>query len=181
MTQLSAARSGQETKEMKRVAEREGQTPQFIRDEIAAGRLVIPANPRHCTGRLDPVGIGRALRTKINANIGVSAVSSDASTELAKLCVASKFGADTIMDLSVGADLDVIRQRLLDNSSLPLGTVPIYQVVQEESDNFEGIGFGELLAVCEKQAEQGVDFFTMHAGIRREHLSLAEKRLAGIV
>ena len=181
MTQLSAARSGQETNEMKRVAQRESQSVPFIREEIAAGRLVIPANPRHCAGRLDPVGIGRALRTKINANIGISAVSSDAPAELAKLCVAAKFGADTVMDLSVGADLDAIRQRLLDNSSLPLGTVPIYQVVQEHSDDFEGIGFDDILAICRKQAQQGVDFFTIHAGILREHLPLAEKRLAGIV
>ena len=122
MTQLSAAKSGRQTKEMQRVAEREGQSPQFILEEIAAGRLVIPANPRHCAGRLDPMGVGRSLRTKINANIGVSAVSSDAPSELAKLCVAVKFGADTIMDLSVGGNLDEIRQRLLDNSTVPLGT-----------------------------------------------------------
>ena len=181
MTQLSAARSGQQTSQMKRVAEREGQSAHFIREEIAAGRLVIPANPRHCSGRLDPVGIGRTLRTKINANIGVSAVSSDSASELAKLCVATKFGADTIMDLSVGADLDTIRQRLLDNSSLPLGTVPIYQVAQEQSGNPEDMGFADILTVCQKQAAQGVDFFTIHAGILREHLALAEKRLAGIV
>ena len=181
MTQLSAARNGQTTSEMERVAQREGQPVQLIREEIAAGRLVIPANPKHCAGRLDPCGIGRSLRTKINANIGVSAVSSDEPAELAKLCVATKFGADAVMDLSVGSDLDAIRQRLLDNSSLPLGTVPIYQAVQENPQNIEQISFDDIMAVCEKQAAQGVDFFTIHAGIRREHLELAEKRLAGIV
>ncbi|MFQ5632995.1 MAG: phosphomethylpyrimidine synthase ThiC, partial [bacterium] len=181
MTQLSAARNGQTTSQMKRVAQREGQSVQLVREEITAGRLVIPANPKHCAGKLDPCGIGRSLRTKINANIGVSAVSSDAPAELAKLCVASKFGADTVMDLSVGHNLDEIRQRLLDNSALPLGTVPVYQVAQENAKNFEQIDFSDIMAVCEKQAEQGVDFFTIHAGIRREHLELAEKRLAGIV
>ncbi|NIA06753.1 MAG: phosphomethylpyrimidine synthase ThiC [Actinobacteria bacterium] len=181
MTQLSAAKNGKTTSQMERVAQREGQSVQSIREELAAGRLVIPANPKHCAGKLDPCGIGRSLRTKINANIGVSAVSSDAPAELAKLCVASKFGADTVMDLSVGNDLDAIRQRLLDNSSLPLGTVPIYQVVQENPQNLEQFSFNDIMAVCEKQAVQGVDFFTIHAGIRREHLELAEKRLAGIV
>ncbi|MCK4851052.1 MAG: phosphomethylpyrimidine synthase ThiC, partial [Phycisphaerae bacterium] len=126
MTQLSAAKTGEITAQMKRVAQGEGQNPEFIRAEIAAGRLVIPANPKHLAGKLDPVGIGRDLRTKINANIGVSQISSDAANELAKLCVAVKFGADTVMDLSVGSDLDAIRRRLLDNSTVPLGTVPIY-------------------------------------------------------
>ena len=152
-----------------------------MRDEIAAGRLVIPANPKHLAGKLDPAGIGRALRTKINANIGVSQVSSDASNELAKLCVAVKFGADAVMDLSVGSDLDAIRCRLLHSSTVPLGTVPLYQVVQENQDEFEKIDFGHILKICERQAQQGVDFFTIHAGILREHLPLAQKRLAGIV
>ena len=181
MTQLSAAKSGQITPQMERVAEREGQSPEFIRDEIAGGRLVIPANPQHLAGKLDPAGIGRALRTKINANIGVSQISSDGPNELAKLCVAVKFGADAVMDLSVGEDLDGIRKRLLDNCTVPLGTVPMYQVVQESPKEFEEIDFGQIMQVCEKQAEQGVDFFTIHAGLRREHLPLAEKRLAGIV
>ena len=181
MTQLSAAKAGEITAQMKRVAQREGQSPEFIRDQISAGRLVIPANPKHLAGKLDPAGIGRALRTKINANIGVSQISSDAANELAKLCVAVKFGADTVMDLSVGSDLDAIRRRLLDNSTVPLGTVPIYQAAQEKADEFEGIDFGEILQICKRQAEQGVDFFTIHAGILREHLPLAQKRLAGIV
>ena len=181
MTQLSAAKEGRITSQMERVAEREGQSVQFIREEMAAGRLVIPANPKHCAGKLDPCGIGRSLRTKINANIGVSAVSSDAASEMAKLCVATKFGADAVMDLSVGKNLDEIRQRLLDNCTLPLGTVPMYQAAQEHTKDFEQISFASFMEVCEKQAEQGVDFFTIHAGIRREHLELAEKRLAGIV
>ncbi len=181
MTQLSAAKAGEITAQMKRVAEREGQSPELIQEEIAAGRLVIPANPKHLAGKLDPAGIGRALRTKINANIGVSQISSDAPNELAKLCIALKFGADAVMDLSVGSDLDAIRGRLLDNSTVPLGTVPIYQAAQEKADEFEGIDFGEILQICKRQAEQGVDFFTIHAGILREHLPLAQKRLAGIV
>ncbi len=181
MTQLSAAKTGEITAQMKRVAQGEGQNPEFIRAEIAAGRLVIPANPKHLAGKLDPVGIGRDLRTKINANIGVSQISSDAANELAKLCVAVKFGADTVMDLSVGSDLDAIRRRLLDNSTVPLGTVPIYQAAQENPDEFERIDFGQMMQICRRQAEQGVDFFTIHAGILREHLPLAQKRLAGIV
>ena len=100
---------------------------------------------------------------------------------MAKLCVATKFGADAVMDLSVGTDLDAVRSRLLENSTLPLGTVPIYQVAQEHPGDFDSIDFGQILEVCRRQAEQGVDFFTIHAGILRAHLPLAEKRLAGIV
>lgn len=181
MTQLLAAKAGQITPEMERVAQAEGLEPEFILREVAAGRLVIPANPKHLAGKLEVVGIGRALRTKINANIGTSPVSSDTENELAKLCVATKFGADAIMDLSVGADLDAIRQRLLENSPLPLGTVPIYQVAQEHPGDFDSVGFGKIMEVCRRQAEQGVDFFTIHAGVLRNHLGLAEKRLAGIV
>ena len=181
MSQLSAAKAGEITAQMERVAQREGQSPEFIRAEIAGGRLVIPANPKHLAGKLDPAGIGRTLRTKINANIGVSQISSDAEDELAKLCVSVKFGADAVMDLSVGADLDAIRSRLLENCTVPLGTVPMYQAIQENPGNFEEIGFDEILQICQKQAEQGVDFFTLHAGILREHLPLAQKRLAGIV
>ncbi len=181
MTQLSAAKAGEITAQMKRVAQGEGQSSEFIREEISAGRLVIPANPKHLAGKLDPAGIGRALRTKINANIGVSQISSDAANELAKLCVAVKFGADTVMDLSVGSDLDALRRRLLDNCTVPLGTVPIYQAAQENPDEFERIDFARMMQICRRQAEQGVDFFTIHAGILREHLPLAQKRLAGIV
>lgn len=181
MTQLSAAKAGEITAQMERVAKREGQSPEFIRDELSAGRLVIPANPKHLAGKLDPAGIGRALRTKINANIGVSQVSSDTDDELAKLCVSVKFGADAVMDLSVGADLDAIRQRLLDNCTVPLGTVPMYQAVQENPGDFEGIGFDEILQICKRQAQQGVDFFTLHAGILRKHLPLAKNRMTGIV
>ncbi len=181
MTQLLAAKAGQITAEMERVAQQEGLEPEAILREVVAGRLVIPANPKHLAGKLEVTGIGRVLRTKINANIGTSPVSSDTANEVAKLCVAARFGADAVMDLSVGTDLDAIRRGLLDNSPLPLGTVPIYQVAQENPGDFDGLDFAEMIEVCRRQAEQGVDFFTIHAGLLRSHLELSEKRLAGIV
>ena len=137
MTQLEHARRGAVTPEMRRVAQRENVPPDFIRDEIAAGRLVIPANRLHLTGageggvRLDPCGIGRAVTTKINANIGASPVSSCQDLEVVKLDWAVRYGADAVMDLSTGGDLDATRGRLIARAAVPVGTVPIYSMIVE--------------------------------------------------
>jgi len=170
---------------MRRVAERERVEPGFVRDEVAAGRLVIPANRLHVAGSaetgvsLDPCGIGRAVATKINANIGASPVSSCKEQELIKLQLAVKYGADTVMDLSTGGDLDETRRHLITHASVPLGTVPIYSMIVVKP--VEELTCDDILATIAKQAAQGVDFFTIHAGILRRHLPLAEKRKMGIV
>src|SRR5271157_791725 len=130
MTQIEAARKGTITEAMNNVARREGLEPELIRAEVARGRLVIPANTVHLAKCLDPIGIGIALTCKINANIGNSAVCSRADEELDKLHMAVHLGADTVMDLSTGGDIDGIRQALIDASPVPIGTVPIYQVIQ---------------------------------------------------
>ncbi|MBN1347162.1 MAG: phosphomethylpyrimidine synthase ThiC [Phycisphaerae bacterium] len=180
-TQYQAACRGEITPEMARVAEREGSSPEAIRAEVAEGRLVIPANKRHLgqEGSLDPMGIGRAITTKINANIGASPVRSSIDEELAKLDWAVQFGADTVMDLSTGGRLDETRERLISHSTVPIGTVPIYEMIVGR--RIEDLTHKEILACIEKQAEQGVDFFTLHAGVLREHLPLAARRLAGMV
>jgi Thiamine biosynthesis protein ThiC len=125
-TQLQAARAGQITPEMEYVAQREDLAPELIRDEVAAGRMVIPANKVHLAGRLEPMAIGIAARCKINANIGNSAVTSNVDEELEKLHTSVHFGADTVMDLSTGKDIDRIRKAIIDASPVPIGTVPIY-------------------------------------------------------
>ena len=255
MTQLQAARKGLITPEMIRVAIRENVTPEFIRDQVAAGRIIIPANVRHLAGsggqkpgsglpavrsgsttgdacgpsnaagatrycelpaghpgftpdsalwvnqtiaqrrvwlddpeycrgqraprRLDPLGIGRAITTKINANQGASPVSSDTRQELEKLRVAILYGADTVMDLSTGGNLDECRQALIDHSVVPVGTVPIYSMIIGRS--IEDLTYDDILREIEHQAQQGVDFFTIHAGILKEHLGLIGKRICGLV
>ncbi len=180
MTQLEAARKGIVTPEMERVAEREGLDVEVVRQEVAAGRMIIPANKVHLEKGLDPTGIGLAARCKINANIGNSAVTSNIDCELAKLEVAVKFGADTVMDLSTGGDIDRIRQAIIDASPIPVGTVPIYQLVQEV-DEVADITPQMFLDMVERQAKQGVDYMTMHAGVLREHLPLTMNRVTGIV
>jgi len=247
MTQLQAARAGIITPEMVRVAIRENVTPEFIRDEVAIGRLIIPANKHHLAGssgqkpetppasavgrpssaecsfaypteplghptcgpdsalwvnqtvnqrrkwlddpdycrgqaaprRLDPIGIGRMITTKVNANIGTSPVSSDLQTEIEKLRWAQLFGADTLMDLSTGGDLDACRQAIIDHSTIPIGTVPIYSMIIGR--NIEELTYDDILAEIEKQARQGVDYFTVHAGILKEHLGLIGRRICGLV
>ncbi len=258
MTQLEATRKGIITPEMIRVAVRENTTPEFIREHVATGRIIIPANrrhlggsgglppqgtgireqgtgkskdrpspladprspipdpfpaapaghpgftadgalwvnqtvaqrrkllddPDHCRGehaprRLDPIGIGRAITTKINANLGASPVSSGTAGELEKLRVAVLYGADTVMDLSTGGDLDACRQAFIDNSVVPVGTVPIYSMIIGR--NIEELTYDEILKEIEHQARQGVDFFTIHAGILREHLGLIGRRVGGLV
>src|SRR5579862_11332 len=234
MTQLEAARQGAITEAMRRVAEREAVTAEFVRDEVARGRLVIPANVRHLAGsagrppvgpaptaagepvgypgaptrarhwvdqtvaqrgheiddtdgqrgqnapkRLDPTGIGRMITTKINANIGASPVSSSTSEEVEKLRWAQRFGADTVMDLSTGGDLAACRQAIIDHSTVPIGTVPIYSMIIGR--RIEDLSYEIILREIEHQAQQGVDYFTIHAGVLREHLPLIAPRVTGIV
>jgi len=235
VTQLQAARQGIITPEMRRVAERECVAPELIRDEVARGRLVIPANVRHLAGsggeapvasaparaypapvghpgaagdvrywvnqtvaqraaaigdagvlrgeraprRLDPIGIGRMITTKVNANIGASPVASGTAAEVEKLEWAQRYGADTLMDLSTGGDLAACRQAIVDHATIPVGTVPIYSMILGR--RIEELTHAVILREIERQARQGVDYFTIHAGVLREHLSLVGPRLTGIV
>ncbi len=246
MTQLQAARQGIITPEMIRVAQREGATPGFIREEVARGRLVVPANVRHLAGsagqapqmrpardngtnyqvanvehlgqpaghpghgvssafwvnqtvaqrgkeindpdilkgqvapkRLDPCGIGRMITTKINANIGASPVSSGTAEEVEKLHWAQKYGADTLMDLSTGGNLDECRQAIIDHSTIPIGTVPVYSMIIGRP--IEDLTHDQILQTVEQQAQQGVDYFTIHAGVLRENLHLIKRRICGMV
>ena len=180
MTQIEAARRGEITPEMEYVARRENLSPELIRDEVAIGRMVIPANKVHLRKKLEPMGIGIAAKCKINANIGNSAVTSDIEGELEKLHTAVHFGADTVMDLSTGGSIDTIRQAIIDASPVPIGTVPIYQVVQNLKD-FLDLKPQHMLDMVEHQAKQGVDYMTLHAGVLIEHLPKTLKRITGIV
>jgi phosphomethylpyrimidine synthase len=180
MTQLEAARKGQITAEMKRVAEKEKVSPEFIRDEIMAGRLIIPANINHLKYRLDPTGIGIGVSCKLNANIGNSATTSNLDQELEKLHMAVHYGADTVMDLSTGGDLDAIRDAIVQASTIPVGTVPIYGAL-EKVNRPEELSWPILRDEIEKQAKQGVDYFTIHAGVRKAHIPLTQNRITGIV
>jgi phosphomethylpyrimidine synthase len=236
-TQYEFACAGLITPQMVRVAQREAQTPEFIRMEVARGRLVIPANVRHLAGaggragnydlmglsyneadlghpgargdaarlwvnqtvaqrtavladpnyskganspkRLDPMGIGRMVTTKINANIGASPVSSGTHEEVEKLTWAQKFGADTLMDLSTGGNLIECRQAIIDNSTIPIGTVPIYSMIIGKK--IEDLKYDDILKEIERQAQQGVDYMTIHAGVLKQHIPLLKNRLCGIV
>ncbi len=179
-TQLEHARLGTVTPEMRRVAEREGHlTPEQVREEVAAGRMVIPANVNHLRHRLDPMAIGRASRTKVNANMGASPVSSSTDEEVEKLRWAERWGADTVMDLSTGGDLDACREAILRASTVPIGTVPIYSMIIGRK--LKELDERVVLDTLRHQAEQGVDYFTIHAGVLREHLPLVRDRLIGIV
>jgi phosphomethylpyrimidine synthase len=180
-TQIEAARAGDVTPEMEFVARAEQLEPECVRQEIAAGRLVIPANTVHLAGILQPLGIGVAARCKINANIGNSAVTGDQDIELEKLRTALKYGADTVMDLSTGKEIDRIRQQIIDHSPVPVGTVPIYQMLEELGGDIEEMRPQHFLDMVEHQARQGVDYMTIHCGILREHLHLTADRVTGIV
>jgi phosphomethylpyrimidine synthase len=180
MTQLEAARKGVLTPEMNYVAQREDLEPELIRDEVARGRMVIPANTVHLGKSLEPMAIGVASKCKINANIGNSAVVSKIDDELEKLHTAVHLGSDTVMDLSTGGDIDAIRQAIIDASPVPIGTVPIYQVIQNIKD-LGDITPRLLLDMVEHQAQQGVDYMTIHAGILKEYISLTRDRITGIV
>ncbi|HET6425026.1 MAG TPA: phosphomethylpyrimidine synthase [Planctomycetaceae bacterium] len=180
VTQLEHARLGTITPQMNRVSEREPHlTPAQVRDEVAAGRMVIPANTVHLGYQLDPMAIGRATKTKINANMGASPVSSSTDEEVEKLKWAERWGADTVMDLSTGGDLDACRDAIIRNSSVPIGTVPIYSMIIGRK--IEDLTPELILDTLEQQAKQGVDYFTIHAGVLREHLPYVRKRLIGIV
>ncbi len=180
ITQLESARLGRVTREMRRVAEREHHlTAEQVRDEIAAGRMIIPANRVHLEQKLDPMAIGRASLTKVNANMGASPVSSGLDEEVEKLHWAQRWGADTVMDLSTGGDLDACRTAILSESTVPIGTVPIYSMIigRKIEDLTKELILGQLA----HQAAQGVDYFTIHAGVSRAHLPLIIDRLIGIV
>jgi phosphomethylpyrimidine synthase len=180
VTQLEHARLGRVTPEMRRVAEREGHlTPEQVRDEVAAGRLVIPANRVHLAHRLDPMAIGRATRTKVNANMGASPVSSGTDEEVEKLRWAERWHADTVMDLSTGGDLDATREAIITNATVPIGTVPIYSMIIGR--RIEDLDEAMILDGIEHQARQGVDYMTIHAGVLFEHLPFVRRRLIGIV
>src|SRR5438552_4038546 len=180
LTQMHFARQGTITPQMQRVAEREGLPADLVRDEVARGRLIIPANVNHLANRLDPMAIGKVARVKINANIGNSAVESNIDQELEKLHHAVHYGADTVMDLSTGGDIDAIRQAIVDASPVPIGTVPIYQAVTEVK-RVEDLTEDDLLDMIDHQAQQGVDYVTVHCGILREYVGLALGRVTGIV
>ncbi|MFO0848749.1 MAG: phosphomethylpyrimidine synthase ThiC [Gemmataceae bacterium] len=180
MTQLEAARKGTVTPEMRFVANREDLDPELVRGEVARGRMVIPANVEHLKGRLEPMAIGVAARCKINANIGNSAVTGKAEDELDKLHTAVHLGADTVMDLSTGGNIDGIRRAIVEASPVPIGTVPIYQVIQQVKDARD-ITPRMLLDMVEHQAKQGVDYMTIHAGVLLEHVPLTRDRVTGIV
>jgi phosphomethylpyrimidine synthase len=180
ITQLEHARLGVITREMRRVSEREPHlSPEQVRDEVAAGRMVIPANRVHLGYRLDPMAIGRATKTKINANMGASPVSSSTDEEVEKLRWAERWGADTVMDLSTGGDLDATRDAICRNATVPIGTVPIYSMIIGRK--IEDLDERIVLDTLEHQARQGVDYFTIHAGVLREHLPFIKNRLIGIV
>ena len=177
-TQMHFARQGVVTEEMAHVAGRERVEPELVRSEVARGRLIIPANVAH--PNLEPMGIGIALSCKINANIGNSAVSGEVAGELEKLRISLKHGADTVMDLSTGGDIDGIRRAVIAASPVPIGTVPIYQALQN-TPSIASMTADDLLGMLEHQAQQGVDYFTIHAGVLRAHLPLARSRITGIV
>src|ERR1700744_1412304 len=178
MSQMHFARRGQVTEEMAFVAEREKIPATLIRDEIAAGRLIIPANINH--PELEPMGIGVATRCKINANIGNSAVTSNIREELDKLHTAVSFGADTVMDLSTGGNIREIRDSILRHSPVPIGTVPIYEALNRVK-KLEDLNIDVYLEVIEEQAQQGVDYFTVHAGVLIQYVPMVAKRITGIV
>jgi len=177
-TQMYYARRGEITQEMSYVARIEGLSENLVMDEVAKGSIIIPANINH--KNLKPMGIGRKLKTKVNANIGNSSLSSDICTELRKLEICLEFGADTVMDLSTDGDLDSIRSAIIEHSSVPVGTVPMYEILKEAKE-VTNITNELILEILEKQAKQGVSYFTIHAGFLREFLPLVKKRKMGIV
>lgn len=177
-TELLLARKGEISPAAEAVSRRERVPPGAIREAVAAGRVVIPANPRHQA--LEPIGIGRQLSVKVNANLGTSALASAIEGELSKLDAAVRHGADTVMDLSTGADITGVRAAILAHSRVPVGTVPIYEAACGVEDTNDLTAEG-LLRVVEAQARQGVDYMTVHAGLLRRHVPLACRRVLGIV
>jgi phosphomethylpyrimidine synthase len=172
------ARQGIVTEEMRFIAHREQLAPELIRDEVARGRMIIPANINH--PNLEPMCIGVASKCKINANIGNSATTSNIDEEVAKLHYAVKYGADTLMDLSTGGDIPRIRKAIINESPIPIGTVPIYEALTRVR-RVEDLNINVMLEVIEEQAEQGVDYMTIHAGVLVQYVPLTTKRITGIV
>ena len=179
VTQMHYARAGIVTEEMAFAASREGCDPEFVRSEIARGRAILPANVRHT--ELEPMIIGRNFLVKINANIGNSAVTSSVREEVEKLQWATRWGADTVMDLSTGANIHETREHVLRNSSVPIGTVPIYQCLEKVGGKVEELSIDVFLETLEEQCEQGVDYFTIHAGVLLRFVPLTAGRRTGIV
>jgi len=184
MTELGRAKNNILTPLMKKIASLEGVRPAFILKQIKEGKVVIPYNNQHKIK--NPCGIGGGLRTKINANIGTSTDKSRISEEIKKLRVSLKYGADTVMDLSVGGNIGKIRREILKNSSVPVGTVPIYDIAinaQEKKGNLNKFNIDDILDALETQAKEGVDFFTIHFGVTKKSLAALnkQKRLMGVV
>jgi phosphomethylpyrimidine synthase len=177
-TQMHYARKGLVTEEMEYVARRERISPELVRDEVARGRMIVPANINHAN--LEPMAIGIASSCKINANIGNSATTSNITDELDKLEYAVKFGADTVMDLSTGGDIPEIRKAIIAHSPVPIGTVPIYEALSRVR-RVEDLNINVMLEVIEEQAQQGVDYMTIHAGVLVQYVPLTSKRITGIV
>src|SRR5688572_4203356 len=178
-TQLNYARQGIVTEEMENVAGKERVPPAFVRREVELGRAIIPANVNH--PELEPMVIGRNFLTKINANIGNSATTSSIDEEVEKLRWAVRWGADTVMDLSTGRQIHETREAILRASTVPIGTVPIYQALEKVGGRPEDLSFDSFMETLEEQARQGVDYFTIHAGVRLAYIPLTANRVTGIV
>src|SRR5271163_5000521 len=178
MSQMHLARKGVLTEEMQFAGKREKLDPEVLRAEIARGRAIVPANIHH--RNLQPMAIGIASKCKINANIGNSATTSEIKEELKKLHHAVHYGADTVMDLSTGGNIPEIRQAIINASPVPIGTVPVYEAISRVRRP-EDLTLSLMLEVIEEQAEQGVDYMTIHAGVLRQHVPLVRKRITGIV
>ena len=179
VTQLHYARQGIITPEMRFVAARENMEPEFVRSEIARGRAILPANINHPES--EPMIIGRNFLVKVNANIGNSAVRSSIDDEVEKLQWATRWGADTVMDLSTGANIHATREWIVRNSPVPIGTVPIYQALEKVNGKAEDLNFDVYYQTLQEQAEQGVDYFTIHAGVLLRYIPLTARRVTGIV
>jgi phosphomethylpyrimidine synthase len=179
VTQMHYARRGEITPEMEFIAIREGVTPEHVRDEVARGRAIIPANINH--PETEPMIIGRNFLVKINANIGNSAVTSTVDEEVEKMTWATRWGADTVMDLSTGKHIHETREWILRNSPVPIGTVPIYQALEKVGGKAEDLTWEIYRDTLIEQAEQGVDYFTIHAGVLLRYIPLTAKRVTGIV
>ena len=178
-TQIRYAREGIVTPEMEFIGIREGIDPEYVREEIARGRAIIPSNINHPES--EPMIIGRNFLVKVNANIGNSAITSSIEEEVEKMLWATKWGADTVMDLSTGRDIHTTREWILRNSPVPIGTVPIYQALEKVGDNPEDLTWELYRETLIEQAEQGVDYFTIHAGVRLQYVPLTANRITGIV
>ncbi|HZN13638.1 MAG TPA: phosphomethylpyrimidine synthase ThiC [Acidimicrobiales bacterium] len=179
VTQMHYARRGDVTDEMAFVATREGLDPEFVRDEVARGRAIIPSNVNHLES--EPMAIGRNFLVKVNANIGNSSVTSSIEEEVEKLSWSTRWGADTVMDLSTGRDIHTTREWIMRNSPVPIGTVPIYQALEKVDGNAEDLSWSVYRDTIIEQAEQGVDYITVHAGVLLRYVPLTAKRVTGIV